>query len=169
MAETNSWIKVFRRAIKVSVGTGWTVQPDRGNIRVLYGKKASGFLSINLPYKWQEDQWVEALKLIQTAADRLGKQLRDRSPKNVWLSICKEAEIEGQECTPYSFRHRYAYVAHNRINKHGTYRSPKQIADAMGHDLETHLKSYSRFNTKELENAFDFVEERLEKKMDISK
>jgi len=32
----------------------------------------------------------------------------------------------------------------------------------MGHDLETHLKSYSRFNTKELENAFDFVEERLE-------
>ncbi len=69
MAETNSWIKVFRRAIKVSVGTGWTVQPDRGNIRVLYGKKASGFLSINLPYKWQEDQWVEALKLIETAAD----------------------------------------------------------------------------------------------------
>ena len=47
-------------------------------------------------------------------------------------------------------------------NKNGTYRSPKQIADAMGHDLETHLKSYSRFNTKELENAFDFVEERLE-------
>ena len=59
MAETNSWIKVFRRAIKVSIGTGWTVQPDRGNIRVLYGKKASGFLSINLPYKWQEDQWVK--------------------------------------------------------------------------------------------------------------
>ena len=415
MAETNSWIKVFRRAIKVSVGTGWTVQPDRGNIRVLYGKKASGFLSINLPYKWQEDQWVEALKLIETAADtyqnyksnislkaafdisqksstkfelewdmalenyrnsnrhtiqentwkrkhlpvikaiffyvkrskarpqngkrlwnkvsneyqhgknlekrgwakgttmrrhmrlafnrflnwcveredfpsywrppvfnkaeeevttekrvgypltdsqigrlvdsfadnehaakwqfatqlcavyglrpeelrylvlknnktelwttykksnskingrrlfplfvldidgnpfdwcltlqqrfaagellpqiskgqgadRLGKQLRDRSPKNIWLSICKEAEVEGQECTPYSFRHRYAYVAHNRINKNGTYRSPKQIADAMGHDLETHLKSYSRFNTKDLENAFDPIVDKL--------
>ena len=32
----------------------------------------------------------------------------------------------------------------------------------MGHDLETHLKSYSRFNTKDLENAFDFVVERLE-------
>ena len=69
MAETNSWEKVFRRAIKVSVGTGWTVQSDRGNIRVLYGTKATGFLSINLPYKWQEDQWVEALKLIETAAD----------------------------------------------------------------------------------------------------
>ena len=69
MAETNSWEKVFRRAIKVNVGTGWTVQPDRGNIRVLHGTKATRFLSINLPYKWQEDQWVEALNLIQTAAD----------------------------------------------------------------------------------------------------
>ena len=39
---------------------------------------------------------------------------------------------------------------------------PKQIADAMGHDLETHLKSYSRFNIKDLENTFDFVVERLE-------
>ncbi len=32
----------------------------------------------------------------------------------------------------------------------------------MGHDLETHLKSYSRFNTKDLENAFDSVVEKLE-------
>ena len=32
----------------------------------------------------------------------------------------------------------------------------------MGHDLETHLKSYSRFNTKDLENAFDCVVEELE-------
>ena len=68
MAETYSWIKVFRRAIKVSFGTGWIVQSDRGNICVLYGTKGSGFLSINLPYKWQEDQWVEALKLTPAAA-----------------------------------------------------------------------------------------------------
>ena len=40
-------------------------------------------------------------------------------------------------------------------------RSPKQIADAMGHDLETHLKSYSRFNTKDLENAFDPIVDKL--------
>ena len=32
----------------------------------------------------------------------------------------------------------------------------------MGHDLETHLKSYSRFNTKDLESAFDSVVEKLE-------
>ena len=32
----------------------------------------------------------------------------------------------------------------------------------MGYNLQTHLKSYSRFNTKDLEDAFDCVEERLE-------
>ena len=32
----------------------------------------------------------------------------------------------------------------------------------MGHDLETHLKSYSRFNTKDLENAFDSIVDKLE-------
>ena len=81
-------------------------------------------------------------------ADRLGKQLRDRSPKNVWLSICKEAEIEGQECNPYSFRHRYAYVAHTRPQDNGTMRSITQIAEAMGHDPETNFKSYARFKIK---------------------
>ena len=79
------------------------------------------------------------------------------------MSICAEAEAEGLECVPYPFRHRYAYVVHTRPQKNGTYRSPKQIADAMGHDLETHLKSYSRFNTKELENAFDSIVQNLEK------
>ena len=49
---------------------------------------------------------------------------------------------------------------------YGTYRLPKQIADEMGHDLETHLKSYSRFNTKDLENAFDSVNWKLEKKIE---
>jgi len=54
----------------------------------------------------------------------------------------------------------------NRINENGTYRSPKQIVNAMGHDLETHLKSYSRFNTKDLENAFDSVIWKSEKKVE---
>ena len=43
VAETNSWIKVFRRAIKVSVGTGWTVQPDRGIFVFYMGKKHQDF------------------------------------------------------------------------------------------------------------------------------
>ena len=37
----------------------------------------------------------------------------------------------------------------------GSYRAPKQIADAMGHTLDTHLLSYSRFQTKDLASAFD--------------
>ena len=46
MGQVKPWVKAFRRAIKVSVGTGWTVQPDRGYIRVLYGTKKNR-LSIN--------------------------------------------------------------------------------------------------------------------------
>ena len=34
-------------------------------------------------------------------------------------------------------------------------RAPKQIADAMGHDLNTHHNSYARFTVKDLEQAFD--------------
>ena len=37
----------------------------------------------------------------------------------------------------------------------GLVRSPKQCADAMGHDLQTHLKSYARFQTRDLAAAFD--------------
>ena len=37
-------------------------------------------------------------------------------------------------------------------------RAPKQIADAIGHDLQTHLESYARFMTKDLKKAFDFAE-----------
>ncbi|MCR8540561.1 MAG: hypothetical protein JJ848_009445 [Prochlorococcus marinus CUG1439] len=44
--------------------------------------------------------------------------------------------------------------------------SIKQIADAMGHKLETHLKSYSRLNTKDLESAFDSVICKLENKVE---
>ena len=41
--------------------------------------------------------------------------------------------------------------------ENGSYRAPKQIADAMGHTLDTHLLSYSRFQTKDLASAFDEV------------
>ena len=60
-----------------------------------------------------------------------------------------------QQLTPYSFRHRYAYVGHNRQKSDGTYRAPKQIADAIGNSLDDHLGSYSRFMTKELAKNFD--------------
>ncbi len=66
-----------------------------------------------------------------------------------------EAAKEKEELTPYSFRHRYAYYGHNRPQLDGSYRAPKQIADAMGHTLDTHLLSYARFKTRDLAESFD--------------
>ena len=77
------------------------------------------------------------------------------SRRKVWDAIKKEIAKEKQELTPYSFRHRYAYYGHNRPKADGTYRSPKAVADALGHTLDTHLLSYARFQTKELANQFD--------------
>jgi hypothetical protein len=86
------------------------------------------------------------------AGEAIGTYLR-RQP--VWKSLREEVALEGQKLVPYSFRHRYSYVAHTRPKPDGSYRTPKQIADAMGHDLETHLLSYSRFITRDLKTAFD--------------
>lgn len=86
------------------------------------------------------------------AGQRLYVYLKD---KPVWHSIQAEAAAEGQQAVIYSFRHRYAYTAHNRPMANGLMRSPKQCADAMGHDLQTHLKSYARFQTRDLAAAFD--------------
>ena len=90
----------------------------------------------------------------------VGRFLRDNK---VWQELKLEALAEKQQLTPYSFRHRYAYVGHNRPKENGSYRAPKQIADAMGHSLDVHLISYSRFMTKELAANFDqeFIEEKI--------
>ena len=87
-----------------------------------------------------------------------GDYLRRKSIRNIWKSICAEARAEGLECVPYSFRHRYAYVAHTKPQQDGTLRTIKQIADLMGHDPDTNLKSYARFQTKDLEKASDLAE-----------
>ena len=82
----------------------------------------------------------------------IGRFLRD---SKVWQQLKQEALAEKQQLVPYSLRHRYAYIGHNRQKADGTYRAPKQIADAMGHTLDVHLQSYARFMTKELAQNFD--------------
>ncbi len=77
------------------------------------------------------------------------------SRRKVWGAIKKKVSRENQELTAYSFRHRYPYYGHNRTRADGSYRAPKQIADAMGHKLDTHLLSYSRFQTKDLVSAYN--------------
>lgn len=82
------------------------------------------------------------------AGEALGTYLR-RLP--AWASISEEASREGQQLTPYSFRHRFSAEGHRRGLQ------PKQIADAMGHTLEVHMSSYARFMTRDLANAFEAV------------
>ena len=89
---------------------------------------------------------------ISNAARALGRYLHCQP---VWQSIKAEAAAEQQIAVLYGFRHRYAYTAHNRPMANGQMRSPKMCADAMGHDLETHLASYARFATRDLASAFD--------------
>ena len=86
------------------------------------------------------------------AGEACGTYLRRKA---VWTTIRKEAELEKQQLTPYSFRHRYAYYGHNRPKADGSHRPPKQVADALGHSLDTHLLSYARFMTRDLAGSFD--------------
>ena len=62
----------------------------------------------------------------------LNQYLRRRK---VWMALRDEAEHQGED----SFRHRYSKQSHAA-------RLPvAEIAEAMGHSLEVHLKSYARF------------------------
>ena len=50
-----------------------------------------------------------------------------------------EAEHNDEQLKPYSFRHRYAK------GMHAANFPLANIAEAMGHTIEVHLKSYARF------------------------
>ncbi|WP_115025148.1 site-specific integrase [Synechococcus sp. UW69] len=66
----------------------------------------------------------------------LNQYLRRR---NVWMMLRDEAEHQGEQLTPYSFRHRYAK------GMHAANVPIANICEAMGHTIEVHLKSYARF------------------------
>jgi integrase len=106
------------------------------------------------PIEWNLQGRVHIGELIPSlgqegkAGEALGTYLR-RLP--VWASISEEAAREGQQLTPYSFRHRFSAEGHRRGLQ------PKQIADAMGHTLEVHMSSYARFMTRDLADAFEAV------------
>ena len=66
----------------------------------------------------------------------LNQYLRRRT---VWMALKAEAKHQGEQLTPYSFRHRYAKGMHaNNV-------PIANISEAMGHTIEVHLKSYARF------------------------
>ena len=59
--------------------------------------------------------------------------------RKFYQQIKEEALMIGQECVPYSFRHRYAKESHAS----GFHVS--NIAEAMGHTPEVHWQNYARF------------------------
>ena len=69
-------------------------------------------------------------------SEALSRYLRGRT---VWLSMREDAKRQGEQLTPYSFRHRYAKQAH------AARLAVAEITEAMGHTIEVHLKSYARF------------------------
>ncbi|MBC1262387.1 tyrosine-type recombinase/integrase [Synechococcus sp. BSF8S] len=68
--------------------------------------------------------------------------------RTVWQQLKTEAEHAGEELTPYAFRHRYAKQSHAA-------RLPvASIAKAMGHTIDTHLKSYAKFQPDAVADAY---------------
>jgi len=108
--------------------------------------------SWNLVQRVHLGEELPPLGEIRETGQRLYIYLKD---KPVWQSIRAEAEAERQQATAYSFRHRYAYIAHSRPTSDGRMRGPKQCADAMGHSLEVHQKHYASFMTRDLAVLFD--------------
>ena len=66
----------------------------------------------------------------------LNQYLRRRK---VWMALRDDAKNQGEQLTPYSFRHRYAK------GMHAANIPIANISEAMGHTIEVHLKSYARF------------------------
>ena len=58
------------------------------------------------------------------------------------MTLRDEAEHQGEQLTPYSFRHRYAK------GMHAANIPIANISEAMGHTIKVHLKSYARFKPK---------------------
>ena len=89
-----------------------------------------------LPPSFRYDKSEKGMKLRGKGAGALGTYLRRIA---VWTSLHEEAEKAGEVLVPYCFRHRYAKASH------AAGFPVKNIAMAMGHSLEVHLESYSRF------------------------
>ena len=73
------------------------------------------------------------------------------------MTLKKGHQDQGPRKDLINLRLRFAYFGHNRPQEDGTYRAPKKIAEAMGHEYATHFLSYARFDSKDLAKSFDQV------------
>ena len=93
-------------------------------------------LEWNLQARLQVGEALPPLNRDGDGGQALNQYLRRRS---VWMALRADAEHLGEHLTPYSFRHRYAK------GMHAAGLPLPNIAEAMGHSIEVHLKSYARF------------------------
>ena len=115
---------------------------------VLVRDSDGSLLDWNLLQRFHIGEKLPSLGQPGDAGQYLRRYLRN---KPIWKSLRKQAKAEGQSLVPYSFRHRYSKQLHL------THLTPKQIADAMGHQLKTHLNHYARFMSDDLTEAFELV------------
>ena len=66
--------------------------------------------------------------------------------RKVWMTLRDEAKKQGERFTHYSFRHRFAK------GMHAANIPIANISEAMGRNIEVHLKSYSRFKPNATED-----------------
>jgi hypothetical protein len=126
---------------------GDTTQP-RLLLPVLVKDENNKPIDWNLLQRIQINEEVPSIGKNGQAGQSIRRYLRN---KPMWLTIKKQAELEGQNLIPYSFRHRYSKQLHK------THLRPKQIAECMGHDLKTHLLHYARFISDDMSKEFDLI------------
>lgn len=113
------------------------------------------------------DDWAEGWHLLETfksqplppmrpgyGAEDMGLYMR-RRPR--WQELRQEYEAAGEKLVLYSARHGYAHRAHMICEL-----PPKVAAAAMGHSVETHLSSYSKWCGDDVvDDAFERAAKRL--------
>ncbi|MGB7565528.1 MAG: hypothetical protein WBM08_12365 [Prochlorococcaceae cyanobacterium] len=102
----------------------------------------------NLLGRLQLGESLPPLGAVGNAGDGLSVFLRRQA---VWHQLKAEAAAMGGELVAYSLRHRYSYEGH-RLGL-----PAKVLSQAMGHSLECHLRSYARFTSNEVAEAFAAV------------
>ena len=113
------------------------------------------------------DDWAESWNLLETfksqplppmrpgyGAEDMGVYMRRRRR---WKELRQDYEAAGEKLVLYSARHGYAHRAHLICEL-----PPKVAAAAMGHSVETHLASYSKWCGDEVvDDAFERAARRL--------
>ena len=116
-------------------------------LQALFVKDADGN-----PIDWKLQERIEIGEELPPLGDvnkeLAGSSLRTRlKRKKLYQQIKEDAKKLGQECVPYSFRHRYAKASHSKGFP------LTNIAESMGHTPEVHMQNYARFKpsgTKEM-------------------